>query len=82
VVRVAPGVYTVAGSPATWQQRLTVGLLALGEDSWVSHEAAARLHGLDRAPKDAVEFTVAREGAGGPCRSSCTPAATCRGSTG
>ena len=28
--------------------------------AWVSHEAAARLHGLDRARPDVVEFTVPR----------------------
>jgi very-short-patch-repair endonuclease len=62
--RAAPGVYTVAGSTSTWHQRLTVGLLALGETSWVSHEAAAALHGFDRAHDDAVEFTVERTARG------------------
>ncbi len=60
VVRRAPGVFTVAGAPDSWEQRLQVGLLALGADSWVSHEAAARLHGLDRSPDGAVELTVLR----------------------
>jgi Transcriptional regulator, AbiEi antitoxin len=64
VQRAAPGVYTIAGSEATWHQRLMVGLLALGDDSWVSHEAAARLHGLDRSPEGAVELTVERCGRG------------------
>jgi very-short-patch-repair endonuclease len=64
VHRVAPGVYALAGSPDTWRRRLTVGLLALGEASWVSHDAAARLHQLDRAPADAVEFTVPRRARG------------------
>ena len=41
----------VAGSPDTWHRRLQVGLLALGGRRWVSHEAAARLHGLDRSPR-------------------------------
>ena len=36
------------------------GLLSLGPDSWVSHEAAACLHQLDRSINGAVEFTVAR----------------------
>jgi very-short-patch-repair endonuclease len=62
--RVAPRVYVLAGSPDTWCRRLTVGLLALGEESWVSHDAAAKLHKLDRAPVDAVEFTVPRAARG------------------
>jgi hypothetical protein len=68
VVRRAPAVYVVAGTPDTWHQRLTVGLLALGEESWVSHEAAARLHGLDRSKEGAVELTVlrGRRGRAGP----------------
>ena len=36
------------------------GCLSLGERSWVSYEAAATLHGLDRSDPDAVEFTVDR----------------------
>ena len=35
-------------------------LLSLGERSWVSYEAAALLHGLDRSRPNAVEFTVDR----------------------
>jgi very-short-patch-repair endonuclease len=35
-------------------------LLCLGERSWVSFEAAAALHGLDRSRPHAVEFTVDR----------------------
>jgi len=58
--RAPPGVYVVAGGAATWHRALTVGLLALGERSWVSHEASAALHGLDRSPPERVEFTVLR----------------------
>ena len=36
------------------------GLLCLGAESWVSHEAAAALHDLDRHVDGAVEFTVLR----------------------
>jgi very-short-patch-repair endonuclease len=57
---VAPGVVVAAGSPDTWHRRLQVGLLALGSRAWVSHEAAAALHGLDRTTPDRVEFTVPR----------------------
>lgn len=55
----APAVLVMAGSPDTWRRRLHVGALALGDDGWVSHEAAARLHGLDRSI-EAVEFTAVR----------------------
>jgi very-short-patch-repair endonuclease len=58
------GVYVIAGSEPSWRQQLTAGLLALGESSWVSHEAAAALHRLDRARDDAVEFTVLRDAKG------------------
>jgi hypothetical protein len=62
--RVAAGVYVVAGSTNGWPQRLTIGLCTLGEQSWVSHEAAAALHGLDRSRRNAVEFTVLRQARG------------------
>jgi very-short-patch-repair endonuclease len=61
LITVEPTVLVVAGSPDSWSRRLQVGLLALDGRGWVSHEAAARLHGLDRARRDAVEFTVPRE---------------------
>lgn len=57
----------VVGAPETHRQRLRTGLLSLGERSWISYEAAARLHGLDRSPPDAVEFTMVRSEA--PTRS-------------
>ena len=50
----------VRGVPETHRYRLRLGLLCLGERSWVSYEAAATLHGLDRSKPDAVEFTVDR----------------------
>ena len=58
--RVAPRVYAVRGAPDTHRRRLRCGLLCLGERSWVSFEAAAALHGLDRSRPHAVEFTVER----------------------
>lgn len=58
--RVAPRVYSVAGAPWTWRSVLRVGLLCLGPRSWVSYEAAAALHGLDRSDRSTVEFTVPR----------------------
>lgn len=64
LARAAPGVYVVAGSAPSWHTDLTVGLLALGPSSWVSHEAAAALHRLDRSRPSAVEFTVLRAARG------------------
>lgn len=61
LVSVAPRVLAVAGGAARWERDLMTGLLSLGSESWVSHEAAARLHDLDRAIDGAVEFTVLRE---------------------
>jgi very-short-patch-repair endonuclease len=58
--RLAPRVYALRGSPDTHRRRLRCGLLCLGERSWVSFEAAAALHGLDRSRPHAVEFTVDR----------------------
>ena len=58
--RLAPRVYALRGSPDTHRRRLRCGLLCLGERSWVSHEAAAALHGLDRSRPHAVEFTIDR----------------------
>jgi Transcriptional regulator, AbiEi antitoxin/Protein of unknown function (DUF559) len=64
LIREAPRVYAVAGAPVSWERDLTTGLLSLGSQSWVSHEAAALLHEFDRAVKDSVEFTVMRRRSG------------------
>lgn len=64
--RMAPRVYAVRGAPTTHRQLLRAGLLCLGERSWVSFEAAAALHGLDRSDARAVEFTVPRTRRHGP----------------
>jgi very-short-patch-repair endonuclease len=58
--RVAPRVYAIRGAPDTHRRRLRAGLLCLGDRSWVSFEAAAALHGLDRSDRFAVEFTIDR----------------------
>ncbi len=60
LTKVAPGVFAVAGVPVTHRYRLRLGLLCLGAQSWVSFEAAASLHDLDRSDRTAVEFTVPR----------------------
>lgn len=58
----APRAYAIAGSPRSWMQQLSAGVLSLGRGrAWVSHDAAARLHDFDRTPADRVEFTVLRE---------------------
>ena len=58
--KTAPGVLRLVGAPSTWEQRLMRGLLSLGGSAAVSHGAAARLHGLDRALPDDVAFLVTR----------------------
>lgn len=60
IFRLAPRVYALRGSPDTHRRRLRCGLLCLGERSWVSFEAAATLHGLDRSRAHAVDFTIER----------------------
>jgi very-short-patch-repair endonuclease len=67
---VEPSVFVVAGSPDTWHRRLQVGLLALGDGAWVSHEAAAALLGLDRSVPSALQYTTTRA-------SRCKPPAGC-----
>jgi hypothetical protein len=59
-VRIGPGVYAAAGAPSSWERSLLAGLLALGPESCVSHESAARLHGFDRSLEGRLEFTVPR----------------------
>jgi very-short-patch-repair endonuclease len=60
LVMVEPNVAVVCGSPDTWFRKLQVGLLALGPQAWVSHEAAAALLELDRALFEPIDFTVPR----------------------
>lgn len=60
LIKTAPRVWMIAGSAVTWEQRLHRGLLSLGPRSWVSDEAAAFLHGLDRSRAEQVEFLVWR----------------------
>lgn len=60
LARVGRTVYVVAGSPDTWERRLWIGLLAVGPEALVSHEAAATLHRFDRSRPDPIEFLVPR----------------------
>lgn len=56
--RLAAGVWRVTGAPTSWEQLLTAGLVYLGDEAVVSHEAAAQIHTFDRTPPDRVEFVV------------------------
>src|SRR5437867_420671 len=55
--RAARGVYTVAGAPRTWHQRVSVTLLAAPTGAVASQLTAAALFGLVKRP-DVPEFTV------------------------
>lgn len=60
IIEAGPRVYAVGGSPATTEREQMAGLLCLGDEAVLSHEAAARIHGFDRCLPDAVEFTIPR----------------------
>jgi hypothetical protein len=61
IIRVAPAVYVVAGSPRTWKQRLMVAVLDAGPGACVSHRAAALLLGIARlGASEVVEITTPR----------------------
>jgi hypothetical protein len=53
LVRPAPGVLVVAGTPSTWRQRLSVAATSGG--AWASHRSAATLSELDGYPPRQVE---------------------------
>ena len=57
---VEPTVAVVVGSPDTWFQRLRIGLLALGPEAWISHEAAAALLEFDKCLFEPLAFTKPR----------------------
>jgi hypothetical protein len=58
--RAARGVFTVAGSPATWERELMVAVLTVSPNARVSHAALARLTGVGRPyfRQAAPEITV------------------------
>ena len=59
LIRVFPGVYRLAGAPATWHQRLLAAVLAAGPEAAASHRAGAHLWGVwDGEPE--VEISVPR----------------------
>lgn len=57
-VRVAPGVYRIAGVPVTWHQRALAAVLVAGPGAVVSHHAAAVLFGLDGFRPGRLHLTV------------------------
>jgi very-short-patch-repair endonuclease len=66
LIRRYRGVYAVATSPDSWDQRAMAGLLAAGPDACVSGLAAAKLHGLSHlgvtSSQPALEWTIPRTG--------------------
>jgi hypothetical protein len=54
------GVFRLAGSVRSHDQRLLAAVMAAGPGSAVSHRAAAAVHGLWTLPRALVEITVAR----------------------
>jgi hypothetical protein len=58
VTRDRPGVYSFAGAPRTWCQRLHIAVLAAGTGSAVSHSCAATLWEFHHLPYLTLEITV------------------------
>jgi len=58
--RVHAGVYAIAGSPKTYEQRLVAACLAIGPEAAASHRAAATVHGLLSYRDPPVEVTTTR----------------------
>jgi hypothetical protein len=54
---VYPGIYSIAGAPPTWHQRLLGACLAVGPTGAASHRSAARLWGLVEGEQP-IEVTV------------------------
>jgi hypothetical protein len=52
------GVFALAGTPPTWEQRVLAAVLASGEGAVASHLTAAVLHRFPDAVRDVVEITV------------------------
>ena len=59
-VRVAAGVYRVAGVPVTWRQRALGACMASGAGAVVSHRSAAVLWGVSGFRPGPLEITVPR----------------------
>lgn len=59
-VRVAPGVYRLAGVPVTWRQRALAACLDAGPGAVVSHRSAAVLYGVSGFRPGPIDITVPR----------------------
>jgi hypothetical protein len=57
-VRVAAGVYRLAGVPVTWRQRALAAVLAAGPGAVVSHRSAAVLHAISGFRPGPLHVTV------------------------
>ena len=55
-----PGVYVVAGAPASWEQSLLAAILAAGPGAVASHRSGGRLWEMTDQSDDTVEITVPR----------------------
>lgn len=55
--RVGPGVYRIEGSPSTWEQRVTVGVLAV-EASCASHLTAGHVLAIVKEEPELIDVTV------------------------
>jgi hypothetical protein len=57
-LRLHPGVFAIAGTPATWERRVLAAVLFGGAGTVASHFTAAALHRFPDVPGDVVEITV------------------------
>lgn len=53
-----PGVYLLAGVPATWHTEIWAAVLAAGPLATVTHETSVRLHGSPHVPARPITLTV------------------------
>ena len=53
-----PGVFRIAGTPATWEQQLIAACLWAGGDAFASHRSAAALFSLEGIRRDTIELTI------------------------
>lgn len=61
LIRMAPGVFRLAGAPRSWQQRAAAGAMWIAGDGAVGGQAAAALHRLDGfGPPVAIEVVTPR----------------------
>jgi predicted transcriptional regulator of viral defense system len=58
--RILPGVYRLAGAPATWLQRVWAGHVWAGQGSFVSFRAAAKYFQFPGASGEIVDITTVR----------------------